>query len=166
MRMDCKAICVNTMTVSKPVFFALLFIILVSPFWAVKAFWLMHSKKALGVMEFAGRGLAGEQIQEDYSVIHFSVGGDTIRFNGLGNLFYKPGTPVPVRYQADNVYDARVDIFAGIWGDTLVYSGIPALMLLALFVHARVVPWGSRVRIRGRRPFVTIVPSSKKIGHG
>ncbi len=142
------------MTISKPIFFAALFVFIVAPFWLLKLAWVTHSKKTRGVMAFAGAGSAGDQVKQDYSVIYFRVGSDTIWFNGLGNLRIRPGDIVGVRYQPDDIHDVRVDCFAGIWGDTLVYSGIPALILLAMFLHPLVVPWGSRVRLTAKKPFV------------
>jgi len=147
---------IENMIMSKPIFFAMLFAIVVAPFWLFKLGWVMRSKKAQGVMAFAGMGFAGDQIKEDYSVISFRVGEDRIWFNGLGNLPYKPGDKLGVRYQPGDVYDVRVDTFAGIWGDTLVYSGIPALILLVLFLHPLVVPWGSRIRLTARKPFIGV----------
>lgn len=144
------------MTLSKPLFFGIVFVLVVTPFWVAKFLWVIHSQRARGVMAFKGMGLAGDQVKEDYSVICFRAGKDTIWFNGLGNIPFRDGDSIYVRYRPDNVYDARVDIFAGVWGDTLVYSGIPAAILLVLFVHARVVPWGSRVRLTVRKPFIQI----------
>jgi hypothetical protein len=151
------------MTMSKPIFFAMLFVIVVAPFWLSRLGWLMHSRKAQGVMAFAGMGFAGDQVKADYSVICFRVGKDTIWFNGLGNLPCKPGDNVGVRYQRGDVYDARVDSFAGIWGDTLVYSGIPALLLLVLFLHPLVVPWGSRIRLTAKKPFIGVISPEKNL---
>jgi len=107
----------------------------------------------------------GDQIRQDYSVVSFKVRGKEIWFNGLGNLSYKPGEIIPIRYQPDDPYDARVDIFAGIWGDALVNSGIPVFLLIVLFLHPEVVPWGSRVRLTVKRPFVQIF-SSKLSANG
>jgi hypothetical protein len=144
------------MTFSKPIFFGIVFLLIVGPFWACRLVWVLRSRQAPGVYAFAGQGFAGDQIKEDYSEIRFWVGKDTFWVHGLGNLPVKPGEPIRVRYQPDDIYDARVDVFAGVWGDTLVYSGIPALMLLVLFVHPQVVPWGSRVRVITRKPFIQI----------
>ncbi|HTI91879.1 MAG TPA: alpha/beta hydrolase [Puia sp.] len=47
----------------KPIFFAVVFAIVVAPPWLSKLHWLMHSKKAKGVMAFAGMGFAGDQIK-------------------------------------------------------------------------------------------------------
>jgi len=141
---------------SKPIFFGVVFVLVISPFWVCKFLWVIHSQRARGVMAFTGMGLAGDQVKQDYSVICFKAGEDTVWFNGLGNIPFKPGDSIYVRYQPGDVYDARVDIFTGIWGDTLVYSGIPAMMLLVLFVHARVVPWGSRIRLTVGKPFIEV----------
>ena len=145
------------METSKHIFFAVLVIIVAGPWWAVRALWVMRSAKTQGIMEFVGNGSAGDQVKLDYSVISFKMGEKKIWFNGLGNLAYKPGHPIPIRYRPDNPYDARVDIFAGIWGDVLVYSGIPVFLLLIMFLHRKVVPWGSRVRLTGRRPFIQLI---------
>jgi len=53
--------------------------------------------------------------------------------------------------------DAKVDIFAAIWGDTIVNTGVPLFMLLAIFLHPKVVPWGRKVAVRRRRPFLLLV---------
>jgi len=153
------------MYLSKPIFFILLVLLVAAPFWTARALWVMQSVKVKGVFGFTGNGFAGDQVRLDYSVISFPAEGKEIWFNGLGNLPYKPGAIVPVRYQPDDPYDARVDIFAGIWGDVLVYSGVPAFLLLVLFLHRKVVPWGSRVRLTFKRPFIQIT-SSKPSVHG
>ncbi|HVS96660.1 MAG TPA: DUF3592 domain-containing protein [Puia sp.] len=151
------------MYLRKSLFFALVAIAIAAPFWTVRSLWVIRSVKATGVFGFAGNGYAGDQVRQDYSVISFVAGNKEIWFNGLGNLGYKPGQCVPVRYQPDDPYDARVDIFAGIWGDVLVYSGILVFLLLILFLHSRVVPWGSRVRVMIRRPFLQIIPAKASI---
>jgi hypothetical protein len=153
------------MQMGKTPFFVLLVLLVAAPFWVVRALWVIRSVQAQGVFGFAGNGFAGDQVKEDYSVISFRTGGKEIWFNGIGNIPFRSGQPVLIRYQPDNPYDARVDIFAAIWGDTLVFSGIPVLMLLAAFLHPQVVPWGSRVRLTLRWPFLQIL-SPKKNLHG
>jgi hypothetical protein len=110
----------------------------------------------LGGYSFRGLGLAGDQVAQDYSICWFPLGKDTIWFNGAGNLPFQEGDRIPVRYQADDPYDARLDVFPAIWGDTLVYGGIPLFVLLVIFLHPKVVPWGRGVRIVRRRPFVVL----------
>lgn len=154
------------MQMSKPLFFAILVVMVAGPFWALRAIWVMRSKRAQGRFEFVGKGSADDQVRLDYSVISFYAGGKQIWFNGLGNLSLKPGTLVPIRYRPDDPYDARVDIFDGLWGDTLVYSGIPIFLLLVFFLHRKVVPWGSVVRLMFKKPFLEIITPSKIAANG
>ena len=139
-----------------PFFLALLFFT-TTPFLAFRCLWILHSRKTEGYMAFKGRGEAGEQIPLLYTVIYFKYGKDTVWFNSQANPPLTPGERVPVRYQIDNPSDARLDLFVGIWGDTLVYSGIPALMLLVLFLHRAVIPWGSKVRLTWKKPFIKVI---------
>ena len=145
------------MVMHRTKFFLALFIILMAPLLAYKAIWLIHSQKTIGLMAFAGQGNAGDQITRPYSVIYFKHGKDTIWFNGLGNLHIHPGTPIPVRYQVGDPSDAKVDIFVGIWGDTLVYGGTPLAILLVMFLHPDVVPRRSKVRLTLQKPFVKLI---------
>lgn len=153
------------MEISKPIFFVALAVLIAGPFWTVRAIWVMRSVKTQGVFGFAGNGFAGDQVKQDYSDISFEVGKKEVWFNGLGNLGYKPGQRISIRYRPDDPYDARVDIFAAIWGDILVYSGIPVFLLAVLFLHPQVVPWGSRLRLTSTPPFIQIL-SSKPITDG
>jgi len=150
------------MILRKSIFFLVLLLLTSGPFYVYKLIWLAGTRQARGVVAFTGMGEAGEQMKQDYTFIWFVSGKDTIWFSGLGNLRLKRGDSIPIRYRIVNRYDARVDIFEGIWGDTLVYGGIPALMLLALFVHPKVVPWGSRLRLKGRKPFIEIIQLNKQ----
>lgn len=106
-------------------------------------------------MGFVGKSYTGTIIHS-YSNIRFKVGNDTIWFNGNDNIFFKEGEVVPVRYQKDNPYDVRIDIFPSIWGDTLVYGGIPVVLLIALFLHPQVIPRGSRIRLSTKKPLLTL----------
>ena len=146
------------MTLTRSAFFLALTGLIVLPFLGYKLWWLLDSRGTRGVMAFVGQGEAGEQVRLDYTVIYFRVGKDTVWFNGMGNLNYKPDDSIPVRYRPSDPSDAKVDIFAATWGDTLVYSGIPALMLLAVSLHPQVVPYRSRIRLLASSPFLRIVP--------
>src|ERR1700730_8109361 len=112
------------MTISRTTFFLALCILVVGPFLLYKIVWLAQSEKANGIMGFVGKSYSG-QIAHVYSVIKFIAGKDTIWFNGNDNILYQPGEVVPVRYQRDNPSEARIDVFPGMWGDTIVYGGIP-----------------------------------------
>ena len=138
-------------------FFGLVAFLVAAPFVLFKMVWLARSVRVMGCYSFAGMGEAGEQVRLDYSICWFPVGKDTVWFNGMGNLPFRPGDAIPVRYQADDPADAKVDIFAAIWGDTVVDTGVPLFMLLAVFLHPKVVPWGRKVAVRRQPPFVQVV---------
>ncbi len=145
------------MVMHKTAFFLLLLFLSTAPFGICRVIWLLHSRRAEGWMGFKGMGYAGDQIPLSYSVIYFRYGKDTVWFNSMANPPLQRGQRVPVRYQVGNPSDARVDLFVGIWGDIVVYAGIPVLMLLVLFVHRAVVPWGARVRLTRRKPFIEVI---------
>ena len=106
-------------------------------------------------MRFVGKSLAG-QITHSYSVISFFAGHDTIWFNSDDNIIYEVGETVPVRYQKDNPSDARVNIFADVWGDTLVYGAAPLLIVLMIFLHPKGIPRQSKFRLSSKKPFIRI----------
>jgi len=143
------------MTFNKPLFFLLLLSIIIAPFLIYKITWLARSVKVNGEMGFVGKSYAGTYVH-NYSNIRFMAGKDTIWFNGIDNIFFKEGETVPVRYPKDNPYKARIDTFAAIWGDTVVYGGIPVIILLALFLHPAVIPHRSKIRLNNKKPFVEI----------
>src|SRR5918993_435322 len=119
------------MTLTKNKFFLILIAIVIAPFLLYKIIWLINSRTADGTMSFVGKEYTG-QIAHVYSVIKFSANGQTIWFNGNDNVLFKPGETVPVRYSRNNPKDARINIFASVWGDTLIYGGIPAVLILMI----------------------------------
>jgi hypothetical protein len=145
------------MAMSKTTLFLALFILFCGPFLIIRTIWLIHSQKSEGFMAFEGMGYAGDQITLSYSVLYFKHGQDTIWFHSSGNLYLVRGTRVAVRYQAADPSDARVDIFSQIWGDTLVFGGIPLLILIAVFLHPEVIPWRSKVRVTWKKPFIKLI---------
>jgi hypothetical protein len=144
------------MTFTKIRFFLLLGFMFAGPFVGCKLLWLLHSRRVSGVYSFRGLGEAGDQVQLDYSICWFPLGKDTIWFNGVGNIPFHEGDSIPVRYEVNDPGDARIDLFPAIWGDTIVYGGIPLFILLMMFFHRRVVPRGRRVRVVLRRPFLLL----------
>jgi hypothetical protein len=141
---------------SKIRLFLLLAVLFVGPLVGYKIVWLLRSHRVAGVYSYRGMGSAGDQISLDYSVCWFPLGHDTIWFNGTGNLGLREGDTIPVRYSPDEPWDARIDVFPAIWGDTIVYGGIPLFILLALFIHPGVVPRGRRVRLVRQRPYLLL----------
>src|SRR5437016_12470072 len=128
------------MVVHRTKFFLALFFILIIPLLANKIFWLIHSQKTEGIYAFKGGGNALDQIRQSFSVIYFKHGRDTVWFNGPGFLNLQRGTIVPIRYQPANPSNAMVDTFFSIWTSTLIYGGIPLLILFVIFLHPEVVP--------------------------
>jgi hypothetical protein len=145
-----------TFSFTKIHFFLLLGLVFVGPFVGYKLLWLLHSRHAVGVYSFKGLGEAGDQVQLDYSICWFPLGKDTIWFNGVGNIPFQEGDAIPVRYAVDDPGDVRIDIFPAIWGDTIVYGGIPLFTLLMMYLHPKVVPRGRRVRLVLRRPYLLL----------
>jgi hypothetical protein len=115
----------------------------------------MQSTKVNGVMGFVGKSYAG-QIVHVYSVIKYPVGNDTLWFNGNDNILYPPGEIVPVRYQVNNPSEARINIFTSIWGDTIVYGGIPLIIALISFIHPEIVSKKARIMLSRQKPFLHI----------
>lgn len=144
------------MILSKNHFFLVLFSILIIPVLLQKFIWLAGSRQTNGICSFIGKEYAGQMVYS-YSVIAFPLGSDTVWFNGRNGILYQEGAIVPVRHQVNNPADARINSFISIWGDTLVYGGIPVLILLAIFLHPQIVPFGRRVRIRISKPFFSVL---------
>jgi hypothetical protein len=144
------------MIIQRTKFFLLVFLLILVVDFTPKIAWLSHTQRTKGVIEIVGKGEAGDQVPLSYTIISFHVGKDSISFNGLGNLRMHPGDSIPVRYRTDDIRDVKVDVFAGIWGDTLIYGGIPTLMLLVMFLHPNLVPRRSKIRLTTRKPFIRI----------
>jgi hypothetical protein len=91
-----------------------------------------------------------------YSVIKFQVNGNTVWFNGDDNIIYKPGETVPVRYPDDNPKGARINDFVNVWGDTVVFGGLPALVIFFVYIHPLIVPRRSKLRLGWKKPFLQV----------
>jgi hypothetical protein len=144
------------MLIRRSRFFLVLFGILVIPFLIQKIVWLARSEKTKGTMSFIGKRYAGQMVYT-YAVVWFMVDKDTIWFNGRNDILFEEGELVPVRYPRKNPADARLNVFLAIWGDTLIYGGIPVLILLVIFLHPQIVPRRSKIRLTATKPFITIV---------
>ncbi len=91
-----------------------------------------------------------------HPVYRFKAGADSVWFDGIMNIGYNRGDLVPVRYNASDPYDARVNTFLGLWIDTLLYLIFPSLVLLILYIKPDIIPRKARVRL-GRKPLVQII---------
>ncbi|MFT3935135.1 MAG: hypothetical protein QM726_16020 [Chitinophagaceae bacterium] len=126
------------------------------PFTGYTVWWLANSNKVMGDMWYIGKSYTGQLVHE-YSAVRYIVGNDTFHLNTSDNIIFKTGQQVPVRYQKSNHHNARVDMFAEIWGDAVVYGGELALMVLIVFLHPGIIPRKSKIKLAGTRPFVSIV---------
>jgi hypothetical protein len=144
------------MIIRRRYFFLALFSLLIIPFVAQKIIWLAGSKMTTGTMSFIGKSFSG-QMDNVYSVIWFMHGKDTIWFNGRNNIFFEEGEAVPIRYHRSHPRDSNLNVFLAILGDTLVYGGIPVLILLAIFIHPGIVPYRSRVQLSLKKPFIQVI---------
>lgn len=148
------------MLIRKNTLFLLLFVITFAPFLVYKLLWIVRSEKTNAILSFRGKSYTGQLIHH-YTVIGFMAGKDTFWFNGNDNIFYKAGETIPVRYQKNNPQDARLNIFPSIWGDTLVYGGIPVLILLVLFLHPHIFPRSTLFRLSGKKPFIQVLQEER-----
>jgi hypothetical protein len=101
-----------------------------------------------------------------HQVIIFGVGKDSVTFTSNVNFHLPDNTVVPVRYAISNSYDARIDKFASIWGDTLVYLLSPIGVWLVLLLTPNrfdpLIPWGSKVHLRWKRPFIRVIALARQ----
>ncbi len=145
------------MVLHRHTFFLILFALLIVPPVAYKVFWLAGSKKAEGVFYMKQQGNALDQFRASNSLIWFMNGKDTVWFEEPGYLNSKEGEKVAVRFQKSDPSDAKVDTFRIIWGGTVIYGGIPVLILLVLFLHPHVIPYHVRMRFTRKKPFIQLL---------
>jgi hypothetical protein len=142
------------MKINRTIFFICVAAIIAAPFLITKLVWLSGTRKTMGAMSFNGKSYTG-QLGHDYAVIKFVVGSQTYFVNGPDNISYEKGTPVPVRYTSTNPNDARLATFIGLWGDTLVFAGVPCLIILLIALHPGIVPYRSSFLLKKQKPFIT-----------
>jgi hypothetical protein len=142
------------MLIGRNPFFLTLFLGLTIPLVTPRLIWLAHSRRATGWFGYESSGTAGDMLS--HSHIYFQLGGNNIWFIGPGGLKRKTDDPMPVRYLPSEVTNARIDDFFGLWGDLLVYGGIPELILLFAFLHPEVVPRNSRLLLTLKSPYIRL----------
>ncbi len=57
----------------------------------------------------------------------------------------------------ERTLEAKIDSFVSIWGDTLVYGGIPIAILIVIFLHPHILRKGSRFIIQKKMPFIQLM---------
>jgi hypothetical protein len=144
------------MVIHRTKFFLALCSILIIPLVAIKVTWLMRSTKTTGIYVVDGKAGALEQMRMFYSINLFMYGKDTIWFRGPIQRGIPEGSVIPVRYNPNDPSDAKVGTFFGIWGGTVIYGGMPLLLLLIFFVHPKIIPYRSKVRLSRKKPFVFV----------
>jgi hypothetical protein len=152
------------MLFSRTKFFLCLFLLFAGPLIGQRLLWLAGAKRTIGVMSFVGHdGIESPLGITTYPVILFRLGTDSIFFNGMDGLGYKPGDPVPVRYLANHPSDAKIDRPISLWGDTIVYLLFPVLVWLVIVLTPAsldpLIPRRSKVLVLLKRPFIKIIPS-------
>lgn len=145
------------MIIHRTKFFLALFSILVIPLVAYRCIWLMQSRKVNAIFAFESLGDALAQIRFPHSEFWFKDGDDTVWLKGPGSLHLKEGAIIPVRYIPGNEDKSVPDTFRGIWLGTIIYGGIPFLVLLVIFLQPAIIPYKSRVKVMRRQPFVSLV---------
>jgi hypothetical protein len=153
------------MLLTRNQFFLVLSILLLGPFYGPRLIWLARSRTTTGKVWFIGHTLELQGDISSHLVILFKAGRDSFSFNAGGG-HYKPGDPVPVRYQKADPPDARINTPFNIWADLWVNSLLPELVLLILFITPRrfdpLIPRKARVRL-GIKPFIKIIPPDANI---
>jgi hypothetical protein len=151
------------MLLSRNIFFVLLLCIFVLPQTGYKLYWLARSQHTIGTFCFTGHTLTSIGTSS-HPVILFTIGKDSIFFNGNSNVNLAPGSPVSVRYQKDNPSEARINNTLSLWGDTLAWSLYPFLVLLVLYLTPSrlepLIPYGAHIRLDIQRPFIHIIPKN------
>jgi hypothetical protein len=149
------------MLLSRNIFFILLMCIFVLPQTGYKLYWLARSQRTMGVFCFTGHTPTSLGVSS-HPVILFSIGKDSIFFNGNSNLNLAPGSPVPVRYQKGNPSEARINNTLSLWGDTVAWSLYPFLVILVLYLTPSrldpLIPPGAHIRLDNQSPFIHIIP--------
>lgn len=143
------------MIFSRTGLFMIVLCLVVSPFLVPKIIWLSHSRKATGVMRFVGKSYTGQLIHF-YSFISFPLNGDTVWFRSNDNTIFEVGEKVPVRFQANDPSDAKVDRVTDVWSDTIVYGTGPLIILTMIFFHPKGIPRSTRFRFRRHWPFIQL----------
>src|SRR5688572_7041662 len=142
------------MVIQRSLFFVILACLVATPLLVSKLIWISQTKTTTGVMSFEGMGNAGDMLRSTYSVFYFEHDNDTTWFNNSANLSFKPGDKVPVRYNASDPDDARLNTFLSIWLGTLLAGGIPILILFVISLNRHIVPHDTDIRLSKRKPFL------------
>ena len=145
------------MTLSRYQIFFILMLIFVAPFFIHKALWIANSKRTTGKMWFKGYTMELQSISS-HAVILFKIGRDSVVFNAGLKPGWKPGSIIPIRYQAGNPSNAKIDNLVSIWAEAIRLAIFPCLVLLVIFITTifiePIIP--KKIKILSRKPYVLI----------
>lgn len=145
------------MVLSRTQVFLILCLLAAGPFLIRNGIWVANSKTTQGIVWFKGHTMELQSISS-HPVIRFSNGKDSIWFNGRDGATLQENSLIPVRYQSDNPWDARVNTFTSVWGQTLVFMLYPCLALLVIFLTSvfsePLIP--KKIRLSLKKPFFRI----------
>lgn len=150
------------MILSRNQFFLLLFALSMGVCFGYRVVWFATAKRATGVMHFVGHTLELQGNISAHAVIRYKAGKDSAFFNAAMNEELKPGQHVPVLYHESDPEDAQVDAFIGLWGQSMIFTIFPILVLMILFVTPDrldpVIPQKCKVLLFKEKKLVRIVP--------
>lgn len=146
----------GSMILGRNGFFLGLLLLVTVPVLSYKLVWLLRAKKATAVFAFHGKEIRG-QMESRHAVMYFTTGNDTTFFNAIDNPAYVSGDRFPVLYQSANLADASLVDFENMWMTTGVMLGVPLVFLLIVFLHKEIIPYGSKIRLSVRAPFMQVI---------
>lgn len=145
------------MIIRRHIFFILLLLIVITPYIAIRLFWILSAKETKGKVAFIGKDISA-QIPRSYSVVMFSTTGkDTVFFNSVDGEILEAGEAVPVLYQSSNPHDASINGFMSLWLDATIYGTIMFVIIAIIFLHPEIVPYKSNIKLQLRKPVISVI---------
>ena len=154
------------MILSRSQFIVVLLLIFIGPLILYKVNWIGQARHSTGVMWYEGHTLDPQGITS-YPVILFEVNHQKFYFNGNLDIEIKEGQSVSLLYQERNPWDAKIDSFAALWLDTIVYMLLPLGIILVIALTPEklnpLIPRNCSIRL-GIRPIIKLIPRVLLIG--
>ena len=147
------------MIVKRHVFFMVLLLLVITPYFATRLLWVISAKEVKGKVAFTGKDISA-QIPRSYSVVRFSSNGnDTLFVNSTDGEILEEGETIQVLYYASNPKNASVGTFMSLWLDVTVYGIVMFLIIAIVFFHPEIVPYRSDIQLQWKKPVLKIVSS-------
>ena len=135
------------MTLTRTQYYFFLLALSLSPFILYKTGWLLVSKPTVGTVIYIGETHGRNIGRQEYPIVQFMAGKDTITTYGDYNLPYSPGDDYPLRYNPFRTKGIRLNTFMGCWIDTLIWCTIFTVIISIVFLVEGIVPHGKMVYI-------------------